>query len=172
VLLGRRDRVETLAVSEIVVRAARPHEASELSELAVRSKSHWGYDDAFLRACRSELAVAPDDCDGVHLVVADCHGVILGFAQIGGERPIGELKALFVDLGHIGTGVGGRLLDAVVERAARAGFSTLLIDADPGAESFYLRAGATRVGETPSGSIPGRMLPRLRLKVNERPKAR
>jgi hypothetical protein len=39
----------------------------------------------------------------------------------------------------------------------------LLIDADPFAESFYLALGCERIGEAPSGSIPGRMLPRLRL---------
>jgi hypothetical protein len=33
------------------------------------------------------------------------------------------------------------------------------IDADPNAEAFYLAMGAVRIGQTPSGSIPGRVLP-------------
>jgi SAM-dependent methyltransferase len=41
----------------------------------------------------------------------------------------------------------------------------LTIDADPHAEAFYVAMGAARVGESPSGSIPGRMLPRLELSV-------
>jgi len=36
-----------------------------------------------------------------------------------------------------------------------------MLDADPDAEPFYLHHGARRIGEVPSGSIPGRMLPRL-----------
>jgi hypothetical protein len=34
--------------------------------------------------------------------------------------------------------------------------------ADPYAESFYAKYGAERIGEAPSGSIPGRFLPRMR----------
>ncbi|WP_067619878.1 hypothetical protein [Alicyclobacillus acidiphilus] len=37
----------------------------------------------------------------------------------------------------------------------------LTIRPDPNAEPFYLAMGAQRVGEVPSGSIPGRMLPLL-----------
>ena len=48
-------------------------------------------------------------------------------------------------------------------RPANTGFHTLHIHSDPFAEGFYLRNGAIRIGETPSGSIPGRLLPLLRL---------
>jgi len=37
----------------------------------------------------------------------------------------------------------------------------VVLDADPGAEPFYARFGARRTGEVPSGSIEGRMLPRM-----------
>jgi hypothetical protein len=35
----------------------------------------------------------------------------------------------------------------------------------PNAEGFYRKMGAERVGETPSGSIPGRMLPLMQVRV-------
>ena len=38
-----------------VIRRARPEEAGALSDLAIRSKGHWGYDVAFLASCRAEL---------------------------------------------------------------------------------------------------------------------
>jgi hypothetical protein len=37
----------------------------------------------------------------------------------------------------------------------------MTIDADPGAVPFYERMGAVPAGLVPSGSIPGRFLPRL-----------
>jgi hypothetical protein len=37
-----------------------------------------------------------------------------------------------------------------------------MVDADPYAAAFYRRCGAIDVGLVPSGSIPGRFLPRLR----------
>jgi hypothetical protein len=37
-----------------------------------------------------------------------------------------------------------------------------MIESDPFAEKFHLALGAARIGEAPSGSIAGRMLPRMR----------
>jgi hypothetical protein len=49
--------------------------------------------------------------------------------------------------------------------AAAAGFGELAIGAEPNAEGFCRRMGAERVGEIPSGSIPGRTLPLLWVKL-------
>ena len=147
------------------VRAARPAEAAAISALALRSKAHWGYDDAFLAACRAELTLRPEQCDGVHTVVAERDGRLLGFHRLAGEPPVAELADLFVDPDAIGQGVGAALLADAVGRARALGISRLLIDADPNAEGFYARMGARRIGSVASGSIPGRELPRLELAV-------
>jgi hypothetical protein len=49
--------------------------------------------------------------------------------------------------------------------AAVAGFEYLEIAAEPNAEGFYRKMGAQSIGETPSASIPGRMLPLLRVRI-------
>ena len=46
--------------ANLTIRAARVGEAGFLSELALRSKAHWGYDAAFIEACRDELSVDAD----------------------------------------------------------------------------------------------------------------
>jgi GNAT superfamily N-acetyltransferase len=150
----------------MIVRPAVPAEAEALSRLALRSKGHWGYDDQFLAACRAELTVAPEQCDGVHLVVAEGGTALLGFYRLAGEAPVAELADLFVDPDAIGRGVGAALLADAVDRARALGISRLTIDADPHAEGFYARMGARRVGTVASGSIPGRELPRLELAVD------
>jgi GNAT superfamily N-acetyltransferase len=78
------------------------------------------------------------------------------------------LEDLFVEPDAIGTGVGRLLIEHVCRRAAGEGMTSLSIDADPNAEAFYLAMGAVRVGESPSQSIPGRLLPQLRLSVSGR----
>lgn len=120
-------------MTDIQLRPARPPEASAISDLAMRSKAHWGYDDDFLNACRTELTVAPDRCDGVRLIVAESEGVIIGFYRLSGEAPEGTLEALFVDEPMIGSGLGRRLFADAVDRAQRLGLVILLIDADLGA---------------------------------------
>jgi GNAT superfamily N-acetyltransferase len=148
-----------------VVRAARPDEAAALSDLALRSKAHWGYDEAFLRVVRAELTYRPGEIAARRTAVAERHGVLLGFCTVDGEPPEGELGNLFVDPPAIGTGVGRLLWQHAVRAAAAAGFAALLIESDPQAEGFYAAMGAERVGAVPSGSIPGRSLPLLRYRL-------
>lgn len=150
---------------DVVVRAAIPAEAGELSELALRSKGHWGYDEAFLAACRPELTMRGESCDGVRVVVAERGGVLLGYYRLAGVAPLGELAELWVDPPGIGRGVGRLLLEHALRNARGLGFEVLVLDADPHAEEFYLRAGATRVGQVAGGSVAGRLLPRLELPV-------
>lgn len=132
-----------------------------MSDLALRSKGHWNYSAEFLELCRDELTYTADKCGSGDVVVAEEDSHVLGFAAIDGTPPDGELEALFVDIGAMGRGVGGGLLRHVLKLARSRGFTSLTLQADPGAEPFYTHHGAMRVGEAPSGSIPGRMLPEL-----------
>ena len=45
----------------MLVRPGHPGEAAILSDLALRSKSYWGYDADFLEACRDELGLQAED---------------------------------------------------------------------------------------------------------------
>jgi GNAT superfamily N-acetyltransferase len=74
---------------------------------------------------------------------------------------------MFVEPSAIGLGVGKALLDWATAAARALGAHALTIDADPGAVGFYKRMGATEYGSAPSGSISGRMLPRLQVVLAE-----
>lgn len=152
--------------TDIVVRDARADEAAAISALAVRSKSHWGYDEEFLAACRAELTFSPEDCASGTVRLAVRGSRILGFHRCVGGPPQGELSALFIDLDAIGQGVGAVLIGDALDGAAARGLESLLLDADPGAEPFYAHFGARRIGESSSGSIPGRTLPRMRFDLD------
>ncbi|GIH74728.1 GNAT family N-acetyltransferase [Planobispora longispora] len=149
----------------MLIRAARADEAELLSELAIRSKAHWGYDEAFMAACRDELVIRASEIGGRRATVAEHDGRVLGFATLEGDPPEGDLGMLFVEPGAIGRGVGRRLFEHVTTTAAALGFARLTIDADPNAEPFYLAMGAARIGVTPSESVPGRMLPLLAITI-------
>jgi GNAT superfamily N-acetyltransferase len=143
------------------LRAARDDEAGELTALALRSKGHWGYDQEFLAACADELRMEPGTMASRRVTVAEADGAVLGFSTLEGEAPQGTLGMLFVEPAAIGRGLGRLLYRHVLDRARELGFERLTIDADPHAEPFYLAMGARRIGESPSGSIPGRVLPML-----------
>lgn len=156
----------------IQLRAARTDEVDLLGDLALRSKGHWGYDRSFLDACRTELTFEPDELGARRIVVAESAGRVLGFYSLDGEPPSGELGNMWVEPDSIGTGVGRRLWQHAIQTAREAGFTKLRIGAEPFAEGFYLAMGAKRVGETPSGSIPGRILPLLEVRLTGPPPRR
>lgn len=148
---------------DVAIRPARPEDAAALSDLAVRSKGHWGYDAEFLERARPELAVSADELERMLAGVAvDGEGAPLGFyaVDLGPEPP--ELLALFVDPAAIGTGLGARLFAAAAQAAREAGLATLVIESDPNAEGFYRSRGARRLGERVSRTT-GRALPLLEL---------
>ena len=146
-----------------ILRRARPDEAGTLSELALAAKAYWGYDEAFLAACRDELTLTGDDIARGRIVVAEIAGAVVGFSSVDGTPPAGELGNLWITPVRIGGGLGRLLWQHAMATAAAAGFTQLDIGAEPNAEGFYRKMGARRIGTEPSGSIPGRVLPLMRI---------
>jgi GNAT superfamily N-acetyltransferase len=147
------------------LRPARPDEAELLTELCLRSKAVWGYDDAFMRACRAELTLSAADFSRSSLQVAVQGDDIAGVVQVVVDGENADLAKLFIAPSTIRAGVGGKLFDWAVNAARERGARWLWIEADPDAAEFYRRKGAVDDGVAPSGSIPGRVLPRLKLKL-------
>jgi N-acetylglutamate synthase-like GNAT family acetyltransferase len=144
----------------VIVRAARPGEEAALTELAVRSKGHWGHDEAFLERARRELTVLPEHLERWIVRVAERDGAVIGVAAV--DPAVAELELLFVEPSAIGTGAGRALLRDALDRAREAGLDTLTIESDPDAEPFYRAHGAEPVGTRVSSST-GRELPLLRI---------
>lgn len=77
-----------------------------------------------------------------------------------------KLELMFVEPDMMGAGLGDTLMHDVVDRLREGNVTTLWILSDPGAEAFYVRYGAARVGLQPSDAIAGRKLPWLRLDID------
>jgi len=151
----------TAGSRSIRLRPAQAEEAIALRELCLRSKAVWGYDEAFLAACREELQPGADAIVQGCVQVAELGNALAGVVEISVEGETAHLEKLFVEPRFIGDGVGKRLMGWAVEQAAALGVRWMVIEADPGAAGFYRRWGAHDDGVAPSGSIPGRLLPRL-----------
>ena len=153
------------------IRQAIPDEAKYLSELAMRSKAHWGYSQRFLDSCRAELTVDPDRMGSANYqcFVAENGDAILGFYTVEDvSEGVYELEALFVEPKYIGTGVGRSLIQHAIRLLADIGAARLIIQGDPNASHFYRAAGAQQVGTRESGSIPGRSLPLFQVEIRSR----
>jgi GNAT superfamily N-acetyltransferase len=145
----------------IQLRNALQNELPTLGELCLRSKAVWGYDDAFMTACRAELTLHPDELQSTHLQVADRDFTVVGLAQVKVTSTDADLLKLFVEPALLRSGVGRLLFEWATGKARDLGAVRMIIEADPGAAPFYEHMGAQYAGFAPSQSIPGRMLPRM-----------
>ncbi len=154
--------------SELVCRKARLDEIDALTVLCMRSKQSNGYDDAFMVACVEELRVQDswvvnDDfwvVEGADKTLAGCIRL-----ETDRSRSSGELAACFVEPGFQGKGVGRVLFEHFIAKARALKLKHIWLDADPSAEPFYARMGFVTTKRVPSGSIPGRTLPRMEMNL-------
>jgi len=145
------------------LRPARADEAELLTELCLRSKAVWGYNEAFMRACRTELTLSEADFAKSSLQVAVEENDVIGMAQVVVDGEAADLAKLFIAPSTLRGGVGRKLFEWATAEARKRGACWMWIEADPDAAPFYRRMGAVDDGVVPSGSIPGRVLPRLKL---------
>jgi GNAT superfamily N-acetyltransferase len=144
-----------------MIRAPTIEELASLSELCLRSKAVWGYNRKFMEACRSELSFDERDLELTRIGVAEHGGRVVGVAQVKVMGDEADLVKLFVEPTTLRLGVGRTPVAWAINVAREKGATRLVIDSDPGVVPFYRRMGACDLGQAPSGSIPGRMLPRL-----------
>jgi N-acetylglutamate synthase-like GNAT family acetyltransferase len=143
------------------IRRARQEESAMLTELTVRSKAHWGYDDSFMERARPDLEFkASKFLPDFHVYILEAEGEPLGYCSlISVDSNTVELHDLFIEPRHIGKGYGKELWNYAVNLARTMGVSRLVLTADPNAEPFYAGQGAVRIGEKPSPVDSDRRLP-------------
>jgi GNAT superfamily N-acetyltransferase len=150
----------------IRIRRARPEEAAELSEIAMLSKQSNGYDAAFMALCVDELRITADAIRDKMIWVAETDHII-GCVTLVASADLdrGQISAFFVHTDSKRQGVGKLLWQTVLNAAQAAGLTRLQLDADPAAVPFYEAMGFATIGQIPSGSIPGRFLPLMELRI-------
>jgi len=145
------------------IRPAQGHEAKALSAIALEAKAFWGYPADTLESWKQELTVSTRTVTSGPTFVAVIADEIVGFYSLSPSHDAWKLEDLWVLPRFMDRGIGRALVAHALETAARGGASSVMVDADPNAESFYLACGADRCGEVPApiSGEPGRVRPQL-----------
>ena len=116
-----------------------------------------------MAACRAELTITPADfAERAFWVAEDSEGQLAGFAGLWpAVDGAAHVDPLYVEPEQHGAGIGRLLWSALEAHARETEATRILLDSDPHAVGFYERMGCRVIGEAPSGSIPGRMLPHM-----------
>ncbi len=120
------------------IRLARIEKASELSELCVRSKAVWGYDETFMALARAARATSRT------------RSICTSFSLLRS----GSAAASAMLLAH------------AIAEVRRRGARRMTILSNPFAAAFYECNGAIRIGMAPSDAVPSRMLPLLEIRLD------
>jgi N-acetylglutamate synthase-like GNAT family acetyltransferase len=157
---------------DIRIRRAQPDEAAVLTEIAHAAKRHWGYPENWIEHWKDDLTITPDFIANNEMYVAFAGEEIAGCCALVIRDSLAELEHMWIRPEHMGNGVGRALFNQIMERAQTFDAKTVELSADPNAEGFYRRMGATRVGEVRS-EIEGqpRVLPRMRFALGSWPLA-
>ena len=150
-----------------VVRAL-PAQAPALTRIALAGKRHWRYPERWIEIWTPQLTLTAAYVETNPTYVALVAGEPIGFhaLMVDREERCAELDHLWLRPEWIGKGMGRILFAHALATAAELGVGTVRIEAEPLAESFYLRMGARRRGERIT-AVDGveRVLPLLEVDV-------
>jgi GNAT superfamily N-acetyltransferase len=147
----------------LAFRNALPEDAGALTELALRSKRTWGYDERFMELVSPDMVVYSEYLAAEHGIVAEEGGIPVGYAIVRIDGGHASLRDLFVEPHKLRQGVGKALFRETVTYALAFGAQELTLSGDPNAIGFYERMGMRKIGEEPSIVGGGRMLPVMAL---------
>ncbi|MFT5898075.1 MAG: N-acetylglutamate synthase-like GNAT family acetyltransferase [Glaciecola sp.] len=160
---------------------AKPRQAEELSELALRSKAIWGYDSVFLKACKQELTYTTAQLESrkwqFWIATSPVESLIhnpkyLNQVKLNGfvaleftDSKFIEINALFICPESINKGLGRALFQKALEQAEAVEASQILVHSDPNAVPFYQKMGFITISSVASGSIEGRTIPLMQRRL-------
>lgn len=141
------------------IRRAVANDATRATEVARVAKAHWGYPAEWIALWQNDLSFSPETIEKHPTFVASVDGEVVGVCQLQEGEVGAVLDHVWVDPRCHGQGIGR----ALVEHALSLSRGTIAVVADPNAERFYLKLGATRVAEVdaPMPGAPHRKLPLL-----------
>lgn len=129
---------------DITIRDALPHQAPDLSSIALKAKGSWGYSSEQLDLWRTEfLTVSPEyiEVNRVWVAAVDKQQPV-GFTAIEQRGEEAILDHLWVLPDYMGRGIGKRLFLHVAATIPRFVFTS-----DPHADAFYHKLGAQKIGD-------------------------
>ena len=147
----------------MILRDARPAERLELEELQRRASLMWENDRPFLLANPDAVELPLAHIREGRVRVAEEAGAALGFCVVLQRGDIADLDGLFVEPPQWGRGIGRRLVEDAVARAAAAGAAAMEVVGNDNALGFYQRLGFAVFGEAQTQFGPAKRL-RLPLK--------
>lgn len=149
----------------MTIEKAKNIDGNELTELTIRSKSHWNYSKEQIAKWKNDLIVTSNYIDEKEVYKLLLNNILIGYYsyfELNGENV--KLENLFIEPKFIGQGYGRLLMSDFLQRVKKAEYNKVTLDADPNAEKFYSKIGFKIVGQLKS-SLKDRFLPIMEMEI-------
>lgn len=152
------------------IEKAIQNDANTLTELTIRSKSHWNYSKEQIEEWKDDLTISE-----THIIEKEIYKMmdkeeVIGYYSFHkiNDSTI-KLENLFIEPKYIGKGFGKLLMIDFLQRIAMTTVERVVLDADTNAENFYTKMGF-KVIEKLDTSIKNRFLPIMEMRIMKDPK--
>lgn len=140
-------------------------DTNDLTELTIRSKSHWDYSKEQIEKWRDDLTVSENYILEKEVYKLTNGNDLIGYYSYFKLNDLDlKLDSLFVEPKCIGKGFGKMLMSDFLQRMQNTKFERIVLDADPNVEKFYEQIGFKVIGKLET-SIKDRFLPIMEMKI-------
>jgi len=164
-------------MSAAVVRPAAANDAAAIAAIYAHHVAHGtaSFDTEPRSDAETAAKIAECNAHGWPFLVAEAGGEVVGYAYATQfrDRPAYRSaceNSIYIHPGHVGQGIGTRLLDALVEAATASGFRQMIAvigGAEPASVALHARAGFVEAGRMRSvGRKQGRWLDTLYMQLS------
>ena len=129
------------------IRKAMPDQAGLLTTVTLAAKRYWNYPESWIQAWLPSLTVTSEYILANETWMAVEGEKCLGYYSLKQDGESMWLDNLWILPEFMGQGIGKRLFQHALERSHVLGVTTLKIESDPNAQSFYEKMGALKIGE-------------------------
>ncbi len=147
------------------IEKAIKNDSNDLTELTIRSKSHWNYSKEQIEEWRDDLTVSE-----IYILEKEVYKLInrddlIGYYSYFRINDLDvKLENLFIEPEFIRKGFGKMIMNDFLQRIRNAKFERIILDADPNVEKFYEKIGFKVIGKLET-SIKNRFLPIMEMKI-------
>lgn len=147
----------------MLIEKANNKDAEKITELTLRSKSHWNYSKQQIEIWRDDLTITEDYILEKEVYKLTDRNKLIGYYSYFKLNEVDvKLENLFIEPRFIGQGFGKTLMTDFIQRIKKTKFKRIVLDSDPNAKKFYEQIGFREIGKLKT-LIKDRFLPMMEM---------
>lgn len=131
-----------LPPEDMIYVPATPEDAEDLSNLAIRSKRHWGYSKEAMELWNQSLTITQDFLENHTVIKATLEDEIVGFFALEKIQPVTRIAQYWIDTPYMRKGYGSAMFKYAQNFLKNNQVNSVTLVLDPNGLSFFQKRGA------------------------------